>query len=59
MQAKFIDSNEQTRPRGRQPYTKPEVRRVDLALEETLTAGCKLDGTSCTDPFPGTSEGGS
>ncbi len=58
MQAKFNDSNEQTRPRVRQPYTKPEVRRVDLALEETLSAGCKLDGSSCTD-FPGTSAGGS
>ncbi len=43
----------------RQPYTRPEIRRVDLAIEETLTAGCKLAGTECTDPFPGISVVGS
>jgi hypothetical protein len=43
----------------RLPYCKPEVQRVDLALEETLTAGCKLDNTACTDPFPGLADAGS
>ncbi len=32
------------------PYVKPEIRRVDLALEETLSAGCKL-AEVCDDPF--------
>jgi hypothetical protein len=44
---------------GRRPYIKPEVQRVDLALEETLSAGCKLNGTECTDPFPGIGQAGS
>ena len=44
---------------GRLPYSKPVIKRVELALDETLSAGCKLDGTECTDPFPGTSDAGS
>ncbi|HKL22801.1 MAG TPA: hypothetical protein VJ904_13420 [Tichowtungia sp.] len=40
-------------------YEKPRVIRMDLAVDETLSAGCKVDGTECTDPFPGLSEGGS
>lgn len=40
-------------------YEKPEIRRIDLALEETLSAGCKVGGTECTDPFPGISQAGS
>ena len=40
-------------------YQKPEMKRIELALEETLTAGCKGDGTECTDPFPGTVQAGS
>lgn len=40
-------------------YEKPEIKRIDLAMEETLSAGCKLVGTECTDPFPGISEAGS
>ena len=28
---------------ARKPYTKPEVKRVDLALAETLSIGCKLE----------------
>lgn len=43
----------------RKPYIKPVVQRVDLALEETLSSGCKLAGTVCTDPFPGVSDSGS
>lgn len=44
---------------ARAPYVKPEIRRVDLALEETMSGGCKLAGTECTEPFPGISLGGS
>lgn len=33
----------------RQPYEKPEIQRVDLALAETLGGGCKLDG-ECNMP---------
>lgn len=42
-------------------YAKPKVERVDLALAETLSSGCKLAG-ACDDEFlPGgpTSEAGS
>jgi len=36
--------------RARRPYMRPEIKRVDLALEETLSAGCKLvDG--CGEDF--------
>ena len=35
---------------SRRSYVKPAIQRVDLALEETLSAGCKLvDG--CDDNF--------
>ena len=44
---------------ARKPYRAPAVERVELALEETLSAGCKLADTACTDPFPGESEAGS
>ncbi len=40
-------------------YEKPVVKRVDLALDETLSAGCKVGGTECTEPFPGISDAGS
>ena len=33
----------------RRPYEKPEIKRVDLALAETLGGGCKLDG-ECNMP---------
>ncbi len=29
---------------GRQPYEKPGFRVIDLAAEEVLSVGCKLDG---------------
>ena len=31
----------------RRPYAKPEIKRVDLALAETLSTGCKM-----TEPCP-------
>jgi len=40
----------------RRPYVKPLIQRVDLALEETLTAGCKLVDGCGADAFD--SEGG-
>jgi hypothetical protein len=43
----------------RKPYAKPEIKRVELALEETMSSGCKLNGSECTEPFPGISEAGS
>lgn len=42
----------------RDPYEKPRIQRVDLALAETLSAGCKLKDV-CDDPFTGTSVAGS
>ena len=32
---------------ARRPYAKPEIERVDLALAETLSTGCKM-----TEPCP-------
>ncbi len=44
--------SQEDRGTSRAPYMAPSVERVDLLLEETLSAGCKLDGTACTqDPF--------
>ncbi len=44
----------------RQKYKKPRIERVDLALVETLSSGCKLADTACDDPFdPGAGEPGS
>ncbi len=44
----------------KQPYVKPAIERVDLALDETMSAGCKLAGTSCwEDDFTFISEPGS
>ena len=45
----------ETRPTGdngqRRSYEKPRLQRVDLALEETLSAGCKLSTDSvCVGP---------
>lgn len=33
----------------RQPYEKPWIQRVDLAMAETLGGGCKAD-IGCTGP---------
>ncbi len=35
----------------RRPYVKPVVQRVDLSLEETLSAGCKLVDGCGADAF--------
>lgn len=42
----------------RRPYEKPVLERVDLALAETLSAGCKL-ADECDDEFDPISEAGS
>ena len=45
---------------ARQPYEKPEIKRVDLALAETLSQGCKLETDSgCVGPPVTAFEGGS
>ena len=31
---------------AKQPYVKPELRRVELKAEESLSAGCKTVSTS-------------
>ena len=45
---------------ARRPYEKPEIQRVDLALAETLSQGCKLESDSgCVGPPVTAWEGGS
>ncbi len=34
---------------SRRPYIKPKVQRVDLALGETLSIGCKVTLEACVD----------
>jgi len=57
MDANVSSSNE---PRsGREPskpYEKPVVKKVNLAVEETLSSGCKLDGAPCVPPPPGVAQ---
>ena len=44
----------------RLPYEKPELKRVDLAMAETLSTGCKLESDSaCMWPPITAYEGGS
>ena len=43
----------------RRPYEKPEIKRVDLALAETLGGGCKLDGECNMPPIMIRDEAGS
>ena len=44
----------------RRPYQKPEIKRVDLALAETLSQGCKLDAdNACVGPPITAYDGGS
>jgi hypothetical protein len=48
-----MDKRESTRKtEGRKPYEKPELRAIDLPMEETMAEGCKL-GTdiSCQSSF--------
>ncbi len=42
--AESAGSDPGSRPRSRQPYVKPGFRTIDLAAEEVLAVGCKLDG---------------
>ena len=45
---------------ARRPYEKPDIKRVDLALAETLSQGCKLESDSgCVGPPVTAWEGGS
>ncbi len=45
---------------GRRPYVRPELKRVDLALAETLSSGCKLASDSaCVGPPLQAFDGGS
>lgn len=44
----------------RRPYVPPELKRVDLALEETLSSGCKLATDNvCVGPPITAFDGGS
>jgi|GEM_PF-813932 len=44
----------------RRPYEKPRIVRVDLALAETLSEGCKLEtNPGCVGPPITALEGGS
>ncbi len=51
--------NEQNQKQAKKIYTKPELRRIELAAEEVLSVGCKMisgstgfgnPGVSCTAP---------
>ena len=42
---------EETNTSAKRPYEKPQVERIELALDETLGVGCKLEGP-CTFPDP-------
>ncbi len=57
-----ISSPEDREPTPKQAYVKPKIERVDLALEETLSSGCKLwgPGSPCgEDEFTAVLESGS
>jgi hypothetical protein len=44
----------------KKPYQRPFVRRVELAIDETLATGCKLgDDSGCVGPPVTAFEGGS
>ena len=44
----------------RLPYEKPHIQRVELAIDETLSSGCKLgDNSGCVGPPVTAFEGGS
>jgi hypothetical protein len=44
----------------KRPYEKPLIRRVELAMDETLASGCKLGSdSSCVGPPFVAFEGGS
>ena len=55
---RFSAPDESPAPRPR--YEKPEIQRVDLALAETLSEGCKLETDGgCVGPPVVAYEGGS
>ena len=61
-----MTENIQPQPAGdnalsvRRPYEKPRITRVDLALAETLSEGCKLaSDPGCVGPPITVSAGGS
>jgi len=60
-----MNESEQTTPGGesagsRLPYARPELQRVELAIEETLSEGCKLGSDAgCVGPPITALEGGS
>ncbi len=56
-----LDNHESDAGRpGRRPYAKPELGRVELAIEETLSSGCKLGSDAgCVGPPITAFEGGS
>ncbi len=39
-----VSSGGAAESKTRQPYQKPRFRTIDLAAEEVLAVGCKLDG---------------
>ena len=51
----------ETTSTGKQPYTTPRLRKVELATDEVLSAGCKtttsnpqtakVGQTTCTNPI--------
>ncbi len=45
-----MNIKEQKRPeRQRKPYTKPDLRRVQLKPEESLVGGCKVSTESASN----------
>lgn len=61
MQEALIEKTSATDKGCRPAYRTPEIQRVDLALEETLSAGCKVwgVGSTCGDFSSSTSDDGS
>ncbi len=48
-----MNDNGKIPERGTPQYERPQVARIDLALEETLSSGCKVGASDCnTDAFP-------
>ncbi len=43
-EGRVVAGDGEMRPGVKQPYEKPRLRAIDLAAEEVLAVGCKLDG---------------
>jgi hypothetical protein len=55
-----IQQSKSEKAPARLPYVPPELKRVDLALEETLSSGCKLATDNvCVGPPITAYDGGS